>query len=123
MNGRKIFLLTLGLTLALLGGSCSDKGSPTQPPPPPGPQLTVSSSSAIVTVGTSQNITVSGGTPPYGIQSAPAPIATAQLLNPDSLIATLKITGVTVASTSTSVTVKDNSTPTAKTATIGIQVH
>lgn len=120
---RRTGLLLLVIALALVGGNCSNSNSPTQPPPPPTPELTVSPASAVVTVGGVQNVSVSGGTPPYAIQSQPSAIATAQLLNPDSLVATLKITGVSVASTSTSVTVRDNSPPPAKLATVPIVVH
>jgi hypothetical protein len=95
--------------------SCSKNSSPTQVQQTTPPQLTAVPPSAAVGVGTSQNIAISGGTPPYSA------IATAQLTNPDSLVATLTITGVTVATASTSITVRDSAA--VKNVTISIGVH
>lgn len=114
------------IVLCIVAGNCSNNSSPTQPQqqnPPPAPLLTAVPPSASVTAGGEQNISISGGVPPYGILSPPNSIAAAQLVNPDSLIATLQITGVTVASVSTAVTVKDNSTPSPKVVTVPIRVQ
>ena len=102
---------------------CSKSDAPTQPKQSTGPQLTAVPTSVAVGVGGAQNVTVSGGTPPYDVASAPSSIATVQLINRDSLAATLQIMGVTVASVGTSVTVKDNSSSSPKSVTIPISVH
>jgi hypothetical protein len=77
--------------------------------------LTATPSSAAVAVGYSTQVTVSGGTSPYSIQTSPnIYIATATISS-----STVTITGV--ASGTTQVVVKDNSSP-AKTVTIPITV-
>ena len=76
-----------------------------------------------VGAGLSEDVAVGGGTPPYSVTTAPSAIATAQLLYPDSAVSYVHITGVTVATASTAVTIKDNSAATAKTVTIPIGVH
>jgi hypothetical protein len=101
--------------------SCSKNTSPTQVQQTTPHQLTAVPPSAAVGVGTSQNIAISGGTPPYSVASGPSAIATAQLTNPDSLVATLTITGVTVATASTSITVRDSAA--VKNVAISIGVH
>jgi hypothetical protein len=77
--------------------------------------LTANPTSVSVAVGSTATATISGGTTPYTIQTAPtSSIATATISG-----ATLSVTGV--AAGSTSVVVKDNSSP-AKTLTVGITV-
>ena len=68
---------------------------------------------AVTLVGTTpQNVTISTGTPPYGIAQAPvAGLATAQFVDSTLATAVLVITGVSTATGSTSVIVRDASTP------------
>ncbi|MFN0156487.1 MAG: hypothetical protein ACKVRP_00280 [Bacteroidota bacterium] len=78
----------------------------------PAPALVANPTS--VTVGPSQavSVTISNGTPPYVIDTAPnGSLATASFVNPNINPATLTITGVSTASAagSTSVKVKDSS--------------
>jgi hypothetical protein len=61
--------------------------------------------------------------PPYVISTAPNGNATAQLQSPDSASTIVHITGVTVASVSTSVVIRDNNTSSPKSVTIPITVH
>lgn len=115
-------LPTVMLAALLIGGTgCKkDSSSPTQPPTTT-PQLTAVPPSASVGVGASQIVTISGGRPPYTISGPPTSSATASLAHPESVVTTLTITGVTVASTSTSVTVDDSAS--SKKVTIPITVH
>ena len=108
------------LALLFLALNCMKSSSPMQPAL--GPQLDAIPASVIVHVGTSQTVTISGGTPPYGIETPPGPIATALLTNADSASASIQITGVTVASVSTAVVIKDSSAVT-KTVDIPIRVQ
>ncbi len=114
-----LILLVVGTTIVAI--ECNKNNSPTQPQQTPGPQLNAVPSSALVGAGGSENIAVSGGIPPYSIASPPGSIATAQLLNPDSIVTTLKITGVSVASVSTAVVIRDSAA--AKTVRIPITVR
>jgi hypothetical protein len=102
--------------------SCKKDEAPTQTQQV-APQLSAVPPSVTVGAGLSQNVLVSGGTPPYAIAAAPSAIATARLLNPDSLVATIQITGVTVASVATAVAIRDNSAPTQKTVTVPVRVQ
>lgn len=125
MNRKWEFFLPVVMALAIAAAGCSKSSAPTQPQQqqPPAPKLVAVPPSASVGVGTSQTIIISGGTPPYAIGSAPSAIATAQLLNPDSMIVSLQITGVTVASVSTAVTVNDHTLSQVKSVTVPIQVR
>jgi hypothetical protein len=119
-KGSLVTACLIGM-LVLVEIHCSKDSSPTQAHV--GPQLNAVPSAVTVGVGVSQTVAVSGGTPPYGIEAAPSTIATAVLLNPDSATSSVQITGVTVASVSTAVTIKDNSTSETKTVTIPIRVQ
>ena len=123
MTKRWGFSSIILAVLVLVAIRCSKNAAPTQPQQSTVPQLTAVPSSVAVGVGVSQNVTISGGTPPYDIASPPSSIATAQLLNRDSLSASVQIVGVTVASVGTAVTIKDNSASTPKTVTVPITVH
>ena len=125
MVRRSLMGLVIMVGLGFLSGGCrSNDYSPASSPPPPNtPSLTAVPSFANVAIGMSENLSISGGTPPYAIAAGPAGIATAQLLNSDSLVATLRITGVSIASGGTSVTVRDNSTSSLKTVTVPIAVR
>ncbi len=124
MAASRIFSLVLVAGITIVALHCSKSSSPTQPPNTPAvPSLNATPSSATVSVGTSQNVSVSGGAPPYAISASPSAIATAQILNADSAIAIIQITGVTVASVSTSVVIRDNTTTTPKSVTIPITVQ
>ncbi len=77
--------------------------------------LTANPTSVTVAIGSTATVTISGGTTPYTIQTAPtSTVATATISG-----ATLSVTGVDAGSTS--VIVKDNSSP-AKTLTVAITV-
>ena len=101
-----------GLSVVLAAGllSCSDAGEPpTQTGPPAGGGLTAAPASVTVAQGQARVVVISGGIQPYVIAEAPdGSLATAAITSD-----TLTITGVTVASVSgsTSVKVKDSSTP------------
>jgi hypothetical protein len=120
---RSLFPLFFSLALVVAAGGCKTNDAPTQPPTSPGPQLSAVPSSIRVAVGIAQNVTVSGGTPPYDIVSGPTAIAAAVLFNRDSLVATIQITGVSVASVSTAVTIRDASPSVAKTVRVPISVQ
>ena len=118
---RLVLLMSVVVALGLTIVTCKkDDGSTT---PPLGPQLTATPPSASVTVGAIQDVSIGGGTPPYVIVSPPSAIANAALLNPDSLVATLRITGVSVASVATSVAMRDNTPATPKTVIVPVSVH
>jgi len=124
MTSRRLDGLLFLIVATVLALNCSKSSSPTQPPPTSQtPQLTATPPSAIVGAGATTSVVVSGGNPPYAISSPPSSIATAFLLNPDSLIATIQITGVTVASVSTAVMVRDNTASAPKTVTVPITVQ
>ena len=111
------------LVLSIVISGCKKDDPPTTVQQTTSP-LTANPPSVTVTAGgSSQDVSISAGTPPYDISRSPSAIATAQLLNRDSLIATLRITGVSIASAATSVTVKDNSASQSKTVTVPISVH
>jgi hypothetical protein len=79
--------------------------------------LILNPTTATVTVGGSGTVNISGGTPPYTIQTPPnSSIATATLSG-----STITINGV--ANGSTSLVVQDNTTPTSATATLPITVY
>ncbi len=75
-----------------------------------------------VGIGGVQHVNVFGGTPPYVITSGPAAIATVEISDADSSTAILKIMGVTAASDTTAVTVRDNTRPVPKTVTVPVSV-
>ena len=126
MKASRIFSLALVVSVTVFALHCSkSSSSPTQPmtPTPPPPSLIAVPTSASITVGATENVTVSGGTPPYLISSAPGSIATASILNPDSVATFIHITGVTVSSVSTAVVIRDNSNPTPRTVSVPIIVQ
>ncbi len=78
----------------------------------PAPALVANPTSVTVSQGQSVNVSISNGTPPYVIDTAPnAGFATASFVNANANPAILTITGVSIASVSgsTSVKVKDSS--------------
>ena len=119
---KQWILLTVVVAAVVFGiVSCSkNSSSPTQPQTSTS-QLTAVPASVAVGMGTVQTVSISGGTPPYSVASAPSSIVTAVLSNSQSMVATLTITGVTVATASTSVTVRDSAA--AKAVTVPISVH
>jgi hypothetical protein len=121
MTKQWIFPIVVITLIVFSVVSCSKNSSPTQMQQTAAPQLTAVPSSAAVGVGTSQTVVISGGRPPYSVASAPTAIATVLLTNPDSLIASLTITGITIATASTSVTVSDSAG--VKNVSIPISVH
>jgi hypothetical protein len=96
----------------LLIGSCKkDESGPTATPTQTGPALTAAPPGVTVGTGGSQNVTITGGTHPYTAQSQNLNLASVQFTtNADT--ATIMITGVSTATGSTSVVVRDASTPT-----------
>ncbi len=124
MRGKWLGMVMVVTAVVIVGLNCGHSDSPTAPSPTPStPQLTAVPTAVSVAAGGTQNVVVSGGTPPYAIAASPGGIASAQLINLDSVSTTLRITGITVASASTAVTVRDN-TPTApKTVTVPITVR
>ena len=122
MKRRTIVSILLGCGLLIAAASCSkNSGSPTQPNTPPPPQLSAVPPSVSLTAGGSQNVDISGGTPPYSIAGGPGAIATAALTVSDSVVGVLHIMGVSIASVSTTVTVRDSGG--VKSVTIPISVH
>ncbi len=121
----KLLSIIIAAAFVFVALDCSkSSNSPTQPSTSnPPPSLNAAPPSVTVAVGAHQSVTVSGGTPPYAIVTAPNSTATALLVNADSATAILQITGVTVASVSTSVVVKDNTMSTAKSVTVPINVQ
>lgn len=121
MRNRWVVPVLFAGALAGFAVHCSKSSSPTQPSV--GPQLTAVPASVTLTVGTSQTVAISGGTPPYSVSSYPSSIATAQLLSADSTVATIQITGVSVASVSTAVTIQDHSPTPVKSVNVPIRVQ
>jgi hypothetical protein len=106
------------VSVGVLIGSCKkDESQPTSTPT--GPLLNASVSGVVVSSGTSQNVTITGGTHPYTAQSANAGLATASFVNANVDTAILVITGVSTATGGTSVAVRDASTP-QKSVSIGV---
>lgn len=106
---RTVFVVMFGL--AIVG--CSDAGDGSTQPPPGGGGggLTAQPSTVTVSNGVTVNVQISGGTTPYVIDDPPnSSLATAMFVNPNVTPAVLNITGVSTASGTTSVKVKD-STP------------
>lgn len=104
---------TVLLVLFLAGTGCREEdGQATPPPSQSGGMLSANPSSVVVANGTSQTVSVGGGTTPYVIVEAPNPnLARAVFVNAHESTATLTITGVSVATGSTSVRIMDNSPP------------
>ena len=122
---RRLFLpafLILGISACSKDGS----GSPTYPQQnytPPASGLTAMPVSVSLGIGGVQHVTVSGGMPPYSIATGPNAPAAAVLVNPDSTIADLKITGTSVDYYSTAVTVRDNTPAAPKTVSVSVTVN
>lgn len=95
-----IVVIALVVSIGLFSTGCKKEEGTTGPPP--GGGLTANPSSITVQAGQQANATISGGTQPYSIQTAPnTSIATATITG-----ATLTVAGV--AAGSTSVIVRDN---------------
>jgi hypothetical protein len=83
--------------------------------------LTASPASVSVSSSQSRNIVVSGGIQPYAIAQAPSSaLAQATIADASRDTITVTISGVSVATGSTSVIIRDGSTPQPKTVTVGI---
>jgi hypothetical protein len=120
------FVLPAALMLGI--GACSKDSSapptyPQQTYTPPATGLTAAPLAVSLGIGVVQHVTVSGGMAPYMISAAPNATATAVLVNPDSSVADLKITGASVDYYSTVVTVRDNTPTTPKTVSVTITVN
>lgn len=104
--------IALAISIGLFSTGCKKEAGTTEPPPSGG--LTANPSSISVQAGQQATATISGGTQPYSIQTAPnTAIATATIAG-----ATLTVAGV--AAGSTSVTLRDSSG--ANTVTVPITV-
>ena len=126
MKGTWVGVVGLAVVLIIVALDCGRNDAPTAPPTPAsssGGQLTANPSSVAVAVGATQTVIVSGGIPPYAIATAPSAIASAQLVNLDSVSAMLRVTGITIASAPTSVIVKDNTVSAPRMVTVPITVH
>jgi len=116
---RYYVLVTAGFVVAMLMGSCK-KDEAQSGSTPTGPLLNASTPAVTVGGGQQANVTISGGTHPYVIAQPPnAALASAQFVNANLDTATLVITGVSTATGSTSVVVRDASSP-QKSVAIGI---
>ncbi|MBI4536056.1 MAG: hypothetical protein HY708_07240 [Ignavibacteriae bacterium] len=116
---RKVTVLSV-FALAVI--ACSKDQTPTTTPTQQTGGLQASPSGVVVSQGQTQNVTITGGVNPYVIATPPnASLATAQFVNANLDTAILSITGaVTTATGSTSVRVRDSSTPTQREVTIAI---
>jgi hypothetical protein len=116
-------LLAAGVVcLAVLIGSCKkDEGQPTGSSTPQGPLLTATPAGVTVQTNRLQNVTITGGVRPYSIFQQPnVSLATAQFVNANLDTVVLVITGVSTATGSTSVLVRDASSPQQKSVAVGI---
>ncbi len=116
-------IATLSL-LAFVIVDCSKSSSPTQPTQqqmPPASQLSAVPPSVSVGPGGNLSVTIRGGKPPYNIETGPNGIASVSLAHADSTVATLLVSGISVATASTSVTIGDSGD--VKSTTIPISVH
>ena len=121
MNKQGVWAVVLVVVAmaAMVAASCSDKGETTSPPVVA--TLTAAPASASVSQGQTVNVAVSGGTAPYHILTHPDPaLATAALQDSAMNPVTLMITGVSVATGSTSVRVGDSSPSSQKQVTVAI---
>jgi hypothetical protein len=112
--------------LGVIASGCGKDYASTAPQTSPGtstPGLTAQPPSVTLAVGGSTTVSISGGKPPYAIAVSPDARATAQLVNADSAVATLEISGVSVASPATAVTVRDNSPAPPLTVAVAIKVQ
>lgn len=123
MMGRAVACSIVAVCGSILLIGCKRDESPVGEARQPGQPLTATPSSVTVSIGTVQDVAISDGVPPYQIVSQPAPIASAQMLQGDSSIAVARVTGVSAASAAASLTVKDSSTPEARTVVIPVSVH
>jgi hypothetical protein len=117
MEGRGMSRSLVRVVAIVIAGtavisSCKKDESSTGTQGTPGPTLSASAASVTVGGGQQANVTISGGTNPYAIGVPPNPaIASAQFVNANLDTAVLIITGVTTATGSTAVVVRDASTP------------
>lgn len=119
MRRYHVLFVAVLVTLGVLVESCS-KDQGTTAPTPTGPALTATPPGVSLAGTTPQNVTITAGTHPYTIVQQPSPgLATAQFVNANLDTAILTITGVSTATGSTSVVVRDASSP-QKSVTIGI---
>lgn len=120
MVGSRAAYMAVLLCLVVLIGSCKrDESQPTTPAPQ-GAQLTAVPPGVTVGLSQSQNVTISNGTYPYAVAQPPnGNLATAQFINANLDTAVLVITGVSTATGSTVVVLRDASTP-QKAVTVGI---
>ncbi len=111
-----------GIPIAIIVfGSCSKNDYPSSTQESTGSTLNANPQSVAVIGGQTRNTIIYGGVHPYLITVAPAAsFASAQFLDANVDTAILQITGVGVASGSTSVTVKDSSPSPQKHVTVSI---
>jgi hypothetical protein len=120
------FFLPAALIVGI--GACSKDSSapptyPQQTYTPPAAGLSAVPLTVTLGIGGVQDVSVSGGMPPYVISAGPNATAMAVLVNPDSAVADLRIMGAGIDYYSTAVTVKDNTPATPKTVTVTVTVN
>lgn len=110
MRGYQTFTVVGLVILAALTGSC--KKDEATAPAPTTPALTAAPPGVTVSGTTSQDVTIANGTHPYIISQQPiSSLATAHFVDANLDTAVLVISGVSTATGSTSVVVKDASSP------------
>ncbi len=111
-------LLVMGIVIT----GCKKDYSSVAPPDQPAPQgLTATPSSVSVSSSQSQTVIVRGGVHPYVIAQAPAStLAQATIVDAGRDTITVTISGVSVATGSTSVVIRDGTTPQPKSVAVGI---
>ena len=112
MRGYHVLTAVCLVVLGVLIGSCSkDQGTSAPTPTVPSATLTANPPGVTLVGTTPQNVTITAGLHPYTIAQQPSPnLATAQFVNANLDTAVLVITGVSTATGSTSVVVRDAST-------------
>jgi len=112
------FIVALAVCVGVLISSCKNEDS--QPnATQQGPSLTATPAGVTIGAGGSQNVSITGGVHPYTAQPQNPALTTVQFVtNADTAV--LMITGVTTATGTTSVIVRDASTPQQKSVTVSV---
>lgn len=119
--GSVVHMRVFVIALILASHSCSKDETPSSSQQQQAGSLRAEPSSVTVSTNQTRTVAVSAGVPPYLIASAPSPnLATAQFVNASLDTSVLSITGVSVATGSTSVRIKDSSPSPEKEITIQI---
>ena len=111
MRRYHLYSIMCLVSLAVFVSSCK-KDDATTAPTTQVPSLIASPSGVTLASSTSQNVTITSGVHPYIIAQQPNPsLATVQFVNANLDTAVLVITGVSTATGSTSVVIRDASLP------------